>query len=106
MAAGLNTPMRNTGHQLPLHKKQGTTSPKDTFHFGSHLKNDEHNKDNMVEEAGVEPATRVEKTQLTDSEIASNAENATISKSAARSLYSLLPELLELPKLHPQTSRL
>ncbi len=41
----------------------------------------------LVEAAGVEPATRIENTQLIDSEIASNAENATISKSAVQSLY-------------------
>jgi len=43
--------------------------------------------DELVEAAGVEPATRIENTQLIDSEIASNAENATISKSAVQSLY-------------------
>jgi hypothetical protein len=36
------------------------------------------------EVAGVEPAITVEKTQLTESENASNAENATISKSAVQ----------------------
>jgi len=41
----------------------------------------------VVEAAGVEPATRIENTQLIDSEIANNAENATISKSAVQSLY-------------------
>ena len=41
----------------------------------------------LVEAAGVEPATRIENTQLIDSEIANNAENATISKSAVQSLY-------------------
>jgi hypothetical protein len=46
--------------------------------------------------AGVEPATRVENTQLTDSEIASNAENATISKSAVQSLYKVCQEFPEL----------
>jgi hypothetical protein len=50
----------------------------------------------MVEAAGVEPATRVENTQLTDSEIASNAENATISKSAVQSLYKVCQEFPEL----------
>jgi hypothetical protein len=58
----------------------------------------------MVEAAGVEPAISVENTQLTDSENTSNAENATISKSTVQSLYSLFPELLELPKLHLQTT--
>ncbi len=41
----------------------------------------------VVEAAGVEPAISVENTQLTDSEIASNAENTTISKFAVQSLY-------------------
>ena len=50
----------------------------------------------VVEAAGVEPATRVENTQLTDSEIASNAENATISKSAVQSLYKVCQEFPEL----------
>ena len=50
------------------------------------------------EVAGVEPATRVENTQLTDSEIASNAENATISKSAVQSLYK---HCLKFPELQP-----
>jgi hypothetical protein len=40
------------------------------------------NELDMVEMAGVEPAISVENTQLTDSENASNAENAMISKSA------------------------
>jgi hypothetical protein len=52
----------------------------------------------MVEAAGVEPATRVENTQLTDSENASNAENATISKSAVQSLYK---HCLKFPELQP-----
>ena len=46
----------------------------------------------------VEPATRVENTQLTDSEIASNAENATISKSTVQSLYE---HCLKFPELQP-----
>ena len=50
------------------------------------------------EVAGVEPATRVENTQLTDSEIASNAENATISKSTVQSLYE---HCLKFPELQP-----
>ena len=49
------------------------------------------------EAAGVEPATRVENTQLTDSEIASNAENATISKFAVQSLYK---HCLKFAKFH------
>ena len=40
----------------------------------------------MVEAAGVEPDISVENTQLTDSENASIAENATISKSAVQRL--------------------
>ena len=50
----------------------------------------------VVEAAGVEPATHVENTQLTDSENASNAENATISKSAVQSLYKDCLKFLEL----------
>jgi hypothetical protein len=42
----------------------------------------------MVEAAGIEPNIRVEKTQLTDSENASNSSNATIAKSTLQSLYS------------------
>ena len=52
----------------------------------------------MVEAAGVEPAISVENTQLTDSEIASNAENATISKSAVQPLYN---HCLKFPELQP-----
>jgi hypothetical protein len=48
------------------------------------------------EVAGVEPATHVENTQLTDSEVASNAENATISKSVVQSLYEVCQEFPEL----------
>jgi hypothetical protein len=48
------------------------------------------------EVAGVEPATRAENTQLTDSEIAGNAENATIPKSALQSLYKVCQEFPEL----------
>jgi hypothetical protein len=50
----------------------------------------------MVEAAGVEPATHVENTQLTDSENARIAENATISKSAVQSLYKDCLKFLEL----------
>ena len=50
----------------------------------------------LVEAAGVEPAICVENTQLTDSENASNAENATISKSAVQSLYKFCQEFPEL----------
>jgi len=50
----------------------------------------------MVEAAGVEPDTRVENTQLTDSGNASNAENATISKSAVQPLYK---HCLKFPEL-------
>jgi hypothetical protein len=50
----------------------------------------------LVEAAGVEPDISVENTQLTDSENASIAENATISKSAVRSLYKDCPEFPEL----------
>ena len=50
------------------------------------------------EVAGVEPAISVENTQLTDSEIASNAENATISKSTVQSLYK---HCLKFPELQP-----
>jgi hypothetical protein len=50
----------------------------------------------VVEAAGVEPDISVENTQLTDSEIASNAENATISKSAVQSLYKVCQEFPEL----------
>jgi hypothetical protein len=46
----------------------------------------------------VEPAISVENTQLTDSEIASNAENATISKSTVQSLYK---HCLKFPELQP-----
>ena len=52
--------------------------------------------DLLVEAGGVEPAISVENTQLTDSETASNAENATISKSAVQSLYKHCLEFLEL----------
>src|SRR5580658_1683260 len=52
----------------------------------------------VVEAAGVEPAISVENTQLTDSENASIAENATISKSAVQSLYK---DCLEFPELQP-----
>jgi len=50
----------------------------------------------VVEAAGVEPATHVENTQLTDSENARIAENATISKSAVQSLYKDCLKFLEL----------
>jgi hypothetical protein len=50
----------------------------------------------MVEAAGVEPDISVENTQLTDSENASNAENATISKSAVQSPYKVCQEFPEL----------
>ena len=52
----------------------------------------------VVEAAGVEPDISVENTQLTDSENASNAENATISKSAVQSLYK---HCLKFPELQP-----
>jgi hypothetical protein len=51
-----------------------------------------------VEAAGVEPAISVENNQLTDSENARNAENATISKSAVQSLYK---HCLKFPELQP-----
>jgi hypothetical protein len=47
----------------------------------------------MVEAAGVEPDTRVENTQLTDSEIASISSNAMISKSTVQVAYKHCPEL-------------
>ena len=47
----------------------------------------------MVEAAGVEPAISVENTQLTDSENASIAENATISISSVQITYKDFPEL-------------
>ena len=50
------------------------------------------------EVAGVEPAISVENTQLTESEIASNAENATVSKSTVQSLYE---HCLKFPELQP-----
>jgi hypothetical protein len=50
----------------------------------------------LVEAAGVKPTTHVENTQLIDSEIASNEENATISKSAVQSLYKVCQEFPEL----------
>ena len=52
----------------------------------------------MVEAAGVEPDISVENTQLTDFENASNAENATISKSTVQSLYE---HCLKFPELQP-----
>ena len=52
----------------------------------------------LVEAAGVEPAICVENTQLTDSENASIAENAAISKSAVQSLYK---DCLKFPELQP-----
>jgi hypothetical protein len=51
-----------------------------------------------VKAAGVAPAICVENTQLADSEIASIAENATISKSAVQSFYKLC---LKFPELQP-----
>lgn len=50
----------------------------------------------MVEAAGVEPGISIENTQLTDSGTASNAEKATIFKSAVRSLYKHCPNFPEL----------
>ena len=47
----------------------------------------------MVEAAGVEPAISVENTQLTDSENASIAENATIFISSVQITYKDFPEL-------------
>jgi len=52
-----------------------------------------------VEAAGVEPDISVENTQLTDSENARIGMISRIAKSTVRSLYSLFPELLELPRL-------
>jgi hypothetical protein len=52
----------------------------------------------MVEAAGVEPDISVENTQLTDSEYASTAENAMISKSAVQPLYK---DCLKFPELQP-----
>lgn len=46
-----------------------------------------------MEAAGVEPEISVENTQLTDSENASIAENATISKSSVQITYKDFPEL-------------
>jgi hypothetical protein len=53
----------------------------------------------LVEAAGVEPDISVENTQLTDSENARIGMISRIAKSTVRSLYSLFPELLELPRL-------
>ena len=53
----------------------------------------------VVEAAGVEPDISVENTQLTDSENARIGMISRIAKSTVRSLYSLFPELLELPRL-------
>ncbi len=50
----------------------------------------------LVEAAGVEPATHVENTQLTESRNASNSSNATIAKSTVQSLYR---DCLEFPEL-------
>jgi hypothetical protein len=52
--------------------------------------------DLSVEAAGVEPEISIENTQLTDSENASNAENAMISKSAVQRLYKVCQEFPEL----------
>lgn len=60
----------------------------------------------LVEAAGVEPEMSAENTQLIDSESAMIGMISTTAKSTVRSLYSLFPELLELPKLHLQTCRL
>ena len=57
-----------------------------------------------MEAAGVEPDMGVENAQLVDSGNARIGMIPTIAKSTVRSLYSLFPELLELPKLHLQTS--
>ena len=58
----------------------------------------------VVEAAGVEPDTRVENAQLTDSENARIGMISKIDKSTVRSLYGDFPEFPELPKLHLQTS--
>jgi hypothetical protein len=47
----------------------------------------------LAEAAGVEPAISIENTQLTDSENASVAENATIAKSSVQITYKDFPEL-------------
>jgi hypothetical protein len=60
----------------------------------------------MVDAVGVEPDISVENAQLIDFENARIGMISRITKSAVRSLSSLFPELLELPKLHLQTSRL
>ena len=52
----------------------------------------------MVGAAGVGPAIGVENTQLIDSEIAGIGMISRITKSTLLSLYSLYPELLQLPK--------
>jgi hypothetical protein len=57
----------------------------------------------MVEAAGVELEIGVENTQLADSENARIGRISRIAESTVRSLYSLFPELIELPKLHVQT---
>jgi hypothetical protein len=49
-----------------------------------------------VAAVGVEPDISVENTQLTDSENASIAENAMISKSAVQRLYKVCLEFPEL----------
>ena len=56
------------------------------------------------EAAGVEPDISVENAQLIDSENARIGMISRIAKSTVRPLYSLFSELLELPKLHPQTA--
>ena len=59
-----------------------------------------------VEAAGVEPDISVENAQLIDSENARIGMIAVSFKSTVLSLYSLFPELPELPKPHVQTSLL
>ena len=54
----------------------------------------------------MEPDTRIENAELTDSENVCIAKDATISKSTVGSPNSLFRELPELPKLRLQTSRL
>jgi hypothetical protein len=55
-------------------------------------------KQKLVEAGESKPPSALKKSQLADSEIASNAENATISKSAVQSLYK---DCLEFPELRP-----
>jgi hypothetical protein len=55
----------------------------------------------MVEAAGVEPDNATENMQLIGSQNTGNRMIFTITNLAVQSLYSLLPELPELPNFHP-----